>query len=173
MKRGWFFVCCSVLLCLTLTTQWGPPEVFRLQVVAQNDSDAAQAEKLRVKRRIVQHLSPEYAHCTSIDEVYPLSLSRKEEILRIAQEAAAPGTPVSVEVGVFPFPEKSYAGIRYPPGAYRALRVTLGEGEGANWWCMLYPPLCLSEDPDTVYYSWILDKLGLNLSWKGGSPWKN
>ena len=61
------------------------------------------------------------------------------------------------------FPKKSYRGILYPEGEYESLIITLGKGLGENWWCVLYPPLCLIEDNDTTsdseYRSFILDIL--------------
>ena len=51
----------------------------------------------------------------------------------------------SAQVGTFHFPEKTYQDVTYPEGDYQALRVTLGNGEGHNWWCVMFPPLCLTE----------------------------
>ena len=49
-----------------------------------------------------------------------------------------------VELADVPFPEKDFKGTDYPAGDYEALRITLGDGEGANWWCVLFPPMCLT-----------------------------
>ena len=58
---------------------------------------------------------------------------------------------MTVETGVFAFPDRIYGELFVPAGDYRALRVTLGEGEGHNWWCVLYPSLCVLDE--TAYYA--------------------
>ena len=55
---------------------------------------------------------------------------------------------VSLDLGVFPFPDRTYGEELVPAGYYRALRITLGEGNGRNWWCVVYPSLCLPETAD-------------------------
>ena len=76
---------------------------------------------------------------------------------------------ITAETGVFSFPDRIYGGVKVPAGEYRALRITIGSGEGHNWWCVLYPKLCVMDEVDyaggePVYYSkilrWIGDKIG-------------
>jgi len=56
--------------------------------------------------------------------------------------------PVAVYIGQFDFPTKSYGNVVFPQGRYEAVRVVLGEGEGKNWWCVLFPPLCMVSSSD-------------------------
>ena len=68
--------------------------------------------------------------------------------------------PYQINYGKNYFPEKSYKGVKYESGMYDSLVVTLGKGEGENWWCVLFPPLCLMEAQETnmkdVDYEWFV-----------------
>ena len=60
---------------------------------------------------------------------------------------------MQAQAGEFEFPDRVYAGELVPAGTYRAVRVVLGEGEGHNWWCVLYPSLCVDTEMPPVFYS--------------------
>ena len=64
--------------------------------------------------------------------------------------------PVTARTGVFDFPDRHYGAVFVPAGQYRALRVVIGEGEGHNWWCVLYPSLCAPGAEGPVIYDWAL-----------------
>lgn len=174
MKKGWLLLFCAAL-CLGAIGMNFHPEVLRLQVVADGDSDLQQAQKLQVKSQVVASVSPLLSGAADAGEAFALARKNTQQIEEAARSALTDSlTPCSVQVetGIFSFPEKSYDGIRYPAGLYPAVRVTLGAGEGHNWWCMLYPPLCLDDGEGPYYYSWLLRQFGLDVSWKGVSLWK-
>jgi|GEM_PF-2362813 len=121
------------------------PEFVRLQVVANSDSERDQSVKADVSAAVREVLTSGARQLTDADSAMALvseSLGLIEG--RAAQVLVQSGCGYSAEVsvGTLDFPAKSYAGRVVPPGAYPALRVTLGDGRGANWWCVLFPPLC-------------------------------
>jgi len=121
------------------------PGFVRIQVVANSDSAFDQQVKSLVRDAIRSRLGEEAARFESAQQ----AMDRAEEVLpelrrEVGLLLAETGCPYgcSLATGELPFPAKSYGGVIVPPGMYPALRVTLGEGKGSNWWCVLFPPLC-------------------------------
>lgn len=117
-------------------------EILRLHVVANSDSEEDQRVKLLVRDALLARFSP--AH--SLREAEELLLLGGEDVYAAVQEVlAAEGCAYGAQLrfGVMDFPDRDYGGVRYPAGAYEALRVELGGAVGQNWWCVLFPPLCL------------------------------
>jgi len=175
-KRITALVLAALFVALLRLFAPAPPQVLRLQVVAASDSDVDQALKLRVKNALVSTFSPRWQGAEDAREAAALAqqdLAEAEALAEMILKDAGRDYGATAEIGIFPFPEKTYRGVVYPAGPYRALRVTLGQGQGRNWWCVLYPPLCL-DDPDAepVYHSWLLERFGIRARWKGNSPWK-
>lgn len=138
------------------------PELVRLQVVAKSDSEADQALKLRVRDGILERAQQIFTQAENADDAYVLAHQNRSEFERIARRIvsdAGADCEIRVDVGEFDFPDRIYGGVAVPAGTYRALRVTLGDGEGHNWWCVLYPTLCridesaLQEDGTITFYS--------------------
>lgn len=132
-----------------------PDEVIRIRIIANSDSDRDQAIKSKVRDRVAELIDSWGAMPTTIEESRALLRSHMEDIQAAAErvleeEGAVYGA--EAELAEVPFPAKIFGGVLYPEGNYEALRITLGEGVGANWWCVLFPPLCLTaataEDPD-------------------------
>ncbi len=138
-------------LCLTLCAGlWAQKkqqalgaQVLRLHVLAVDDSEAEQALKLRVRDAVLASLEPELAGVTERDEARSIVASRLRQIAEAAAEAAE-GRRVEVSFGPEPYPLRRYEGYALPAGTYESLRVVLGEGAGKNWWCVIFPQLCLS-----------------------------
>ena len=125
--------------------------VLRLHVVANSDSPADQALKLEIKDQIVTQMGKEFKDVDSAQEARRIAISKKAEIKEVAETMVASrgyDYPVEVYVGEFEFPTKSYGNLVFPQGRYEAVRVVLGEGEGKNWWCVLFPPLCMVSSSD-------------------------
>ena len=124
-------------------------DFVRLHVVAEDDGDAAQALKLEVRDACLMCARTLLADCVDADEAWTVVCDNVDLIRLVAALRARSrgwrGT-VTAEAGVFAFPERRYGGVVVPAGEYRALRVVIGTGEGRNWWCVLYPSLCLAED---------------------------
>ncbi len=120
--------------------------VFRLHVIANSDSREDQNLKYIVRDKVLEYMN------TLVDT----NISSKEETMRIVSEnldnfkSVAQNTVyengynyiVNVEIGNFTFPTKNYGDISLPAGYYDALRVSIGDAKGKNWWCVMFPPLC-------------------------------
>jgi len=119
--------------------------VVRLHVLANSNSDADQALKLKVRDKVVEYLNIELTGSKSADESLTKISERLKKIETLSNETLAnEGSKFKAVavIGNFDFPVKSYGNITLPSGNYRALRIIIGEGVGANWWCVLFPPLC-------------------------------
>lgn len=120
-------------------------KLIRLHVIANSNSDADQALKLKVRDKIVKSLEKEFTAMNNIDETRNFIENNLDYIEKIAQqEVEKYGKDYKVRAlyGNFPFPVKTYGYITLPAGEYEALRIMIGSGKGANWWCVLFPPLC-------------------------------
>jgi len=117
--------------------------LVRLHVLAVSDAPEEQAVKLRVRDAVLSCLAPRLADVHNADEAGAV-LASSLDLIRTAAEGAAGGRAVRVSLGEERYPTRDYAGFTLPAGRYRSLRVVLGEGQGHNWWCVVFPPLCLA-----------------------------
>lgn len=119
--------------------------VLRLHVVAKSDSEEDQAIKLRVRDAVLEEFSKVSGTAKTKEEALLLAEQRKEALLLAARRVLKEeGTDydASIRIGKSAFPKKRYGDVTLPAGYYEAVIVTLGEGRGHNWWCVMYPPLC-------------------------------
>ena len=117
--------------------------LVRLHVLAVSDAPEEQAVKLRVRDAVLSLLAPKLAGVQSADEAGEV-LTDSLPLIQAAAQEAAEGRPVRVSLGEERYPTRDYAGFSLPAGRYRSLRVVLGEGQGHNWWCVVFPPVCLA-----------------------------
>ena len=124
-------------------------EYIRLHVVAGDDGEAAQALKLRVRDAVLARVRELLAGCADANEAWRIVVDNLDALEAAAQarvRAEGSAATVTAEAGVFDFPDRRYGGVFVPAGEYRAVRVVIGAGEGRNWWCVLYPSLCMPEE---------------------------
>lgn len=118
-------------------------EVFRLHVIANSDSDEDQALKYIVRDNVLKYVnSMEFTSKSELLDYLNSNLAIIEDIARETIIQNGFDYDVNVEIGHFDFPTKQYGDISFPAGAYDALRIKLGNFEGQNWWCVMFPPLC-------------------------------
>lgn len=125
--------------------------VLRLHVIANSDDPEDQAVKLEVKDHIVAMMRHDFRGVENAAEARRLAWQEQDQIQAEAEsvlDAHGYHYPVQVYIGEFEFPDKSYGNIVLPQGEYQAVRVVLGEGQGKNWWCVLFPPLCMVSSSD-------------------------
>ncbi len=121
--------------------------VVRLHVVANSDSEEDQALKLSVRDAVVSVVTPAVTGCKSQDEAIAAITAAIPEIEAAARKTVADNGysySVSVKLGREYYPTKNYESCAFPEGEYVSLRVLIGDHAGQNWWCCLFPPLCLS-----------------------------
>lgn len=126
-------------------TVYIPDKLIRLHVVANSDSVDDQVLKLKIRDAIVHDVAPTFLGAENIDSARAIArgnLSHVKEIASREIQAEGKNYPVNVELDSFTFPTKHYGTFVLPAGDYEAVRVVIGAGGGANWWCVLFPPLC-------------------------------
>jgi stage II sporulation protein R len=119
--------------------------LIRLHVIANSDSPEDQELKRDVRDAVLSYVRGEVKDSSDIEQTRGIILNSMEEITSVAQKAIydkGKDYEVKTILGSHPFPTKAYGDIYLPAGNYQALRVVIGNGEGANWWCVLFPPLC-------------------------------
>ena len=125
-----------------------PEQSIRLRILANSDAPGDQLVKREIRDAVVAQMGEwvaELENPQSLDEARKVIREHLSEIEnRVGEELGSRGLnyEYQVELGSVPFPTKLYGGTVYPAGDYEAVRITLGEGKGQNWWCVLFPPLC-------------------------------
>ena len=125
--------------------------VVRLHVIANSDSEEDQALKLKVRDRILEVVDTTVRDCRSQSEAIAAIGGIMDDIRAAAEDVIAEegfDYPVSVVITEEQYPTKNYESCAFPEGEYVSLQVKIGESEGENWWCCLFPPLCLSAASD-------------------------
>ena len=124
-----------------------PEKLLRLRVIAESDASADQADKLLVRDAVLAALEPRIADCASLEEARAAALEALPQLAEAAgktlEEAGRP-RPLTLRLGAEDCPLRAYETFTLPAGNYETLTVTLGAGEGHNWWCVVFPPLCLA-----------------------------
>lgn len=133
-----------------------PGEAIRLRILANSDTEADQALKRKVRDAVNAQITLWVQDLTSMEKARTVIKAKLPTIQEIAERVVADqGSDQSVKVvfGKVQFPTKLYGQFLYPAGEYQAILITLGEGKGANWWCVLYPPLCFLDFSNGVAVS--------------------
>ncbi len=165
MKK--FFICCLMVAVGWFGTAYYQYEktvfsdngLIRLHIIANSDDIFDQQVKLLIRDEIIREMGDTLGSVESAAEAEQVVRENLPRIESIANGILGEYTDYTAkaELGEFQFPTKSYGEFALPGGEYTALRVVLGEGEGKNWWCVLFPPLCfvdragsVAQNPDRV-----------------------
>lgn len=119
--------------------------VFRLHVIANSDSEEDQNLKYKVRDALLGYMDELSSNCNSKEEVIETAKEHSNNFKDIAINTIRENGydyDVSIDIGNFEFPTKTYGDISLPSGYYDALKVEIGEAKGKNWWCVMFPPLC-------------------------------
>ncbi len=122
--------------------------VLRLHILANSNSAADQALKFKIRDRILTDCGYLFKDIQCLEDAISTANTHNHTLKQIAEnEINSNGFdyPVKVSVESCAFPTKSYESITLPSGKYTALRIEIGEAKGENWWCVMYPPLCLTD----------------------------
>ena len=118
----------------------------RLHILANSDSPADQALKLQVRDRILQEVGPAFAQPQTQEEALATARAQLPVIRQAARavlQEAGVEQPVRASLARSYFTTRQYGSLLLPAGMYDAVQVAIGEGAGHNWWCVMYPPLCV------------------------------
>lgn len=119
--------------------------IIRFHVLANSDTEEDQNLKLKVRDEVINYLYPYMQEVESIEESRKIIINNQDNIEKIAKKVIEDNGydyKVRTELARENFPEKSYGNITLPQGNYEAFRVIIGNGEGHNWWCVMFPALC-------------------------------
>ena len=137
-----------------------PNKAIRFRVIANSDSVEDQMKKMEIKSAVEKEVYTLINGEDNISQVRNIIEDNMDTIKDIVEEY---NVPYNINYGNNYFPSKTYKGIMYPAGNYESLVITLGDGVGANFWCVLFPPLCLidnsKEDISDVDYQLYVKKL--------------
>lgn len=142
-------------------------KLIRLHVVANSDSVEDQELKRKVRDEVIKQMSPKFEGLENVSEVREVIASNLALIESIAKEVVQRDNKtygVNAILGSFDFPTKVYGNLTLPAGSYQALKVVLGKGEGQNWWCVMFPPLCFTDIAHGVVPEKTMDELKQSLT---------
>ena len=141
-------VCLIVISNVEVSERIDKDSLIRIHVLANSNSEADQQLKLQVKDDVVRYLQPMLEQSGSIEEsrqIIQNHLTQIEQTARRTLQQYNSDYNVTLQYGHFDFPIKYYGSFSLPSGSYEALRILIGEGQGRNWWCVLFPPLCFTD----------------------------
>ena len=121
-------------------------DIFRLHIIANSDSEQDQILKLKVRDGILEYTAELFSECKNRDEAIISAKENLEDIKRFSQDMVySYGYDYQVDAYIteMDFDTRIYEEFTLPAGKYNALRIVIGNGQGHNWWCMLYPALCI------------------------------
>ena len=142
-------------------------DILRLHVVGASNGAADQQVKLRVRDAVVQYLEGELSNVKDMSQAmaYVESvLPKLEETANRVLEQYGFSDTVSVSLGPWEFPVRDYDTFKLPSGIYQALRIVIGAGEGENWWCVVFPQLCMSATSEEFVETASLDGMSPKLA---------
>lgn len=122
--------------------------LIRFHVVANSDSKEDRELKLKVRDAVLKEVGEMSANAFSKKDACKILSENSDRLRNVAEKtirACGYDYKAEAEYGKFLFPEKKYGNIRLPSGRYDAFRIKIGKAEGHNWWCVMFPPLCLSD----------------------------
>ena len=137
-----------------------PDDAIRFRIIANSNKLEDQTQKLEIKKELEPVITNILSTSNSLDETRKEIKNNMYEVKDILKKY---DTQYKISYGLNYFPEKNYKGVTYKDGEYESLVVTLGDGLGDNWWCVLFPPLCLleasEEDYDDITYTSYIKEL--------------
>ena len=125
-----------------------PKDSLRFRIIPNSNEISDQNIKLKVKtnlEKILPNIISKTSNIVETEENIRNNMSLIEDNIRQTLDKEGNFNSFNISLGKNYFPEKEVYGIKYPEGNYESLVITLGEGKGDNWWCVLFPPLCLVE----------------------------
>lgn len=139
-------ICIGATVTFEKTCEGVREDILRLHVIANSDSQSDQALKLKVRDSLLKNSKNLFTHCEDIisaEKAVGTSLLSLKQTAQRAVYAGGYSYKVRVALGKSYFPTRVYDNITLPAGYYNALKIIIGEGKGQNWWCVMFPSLCL------------------------------
>lgn len=143
--------------------------VFRLHVIANSNSEEDQDLKYKVRDELIKYMKSISSNISTKDEALTLVNNNLDTFQAIASNVIIENGfdyPVKIEVGNFDFPTKTYGDISLPAGFYDALKIEIGEAQGRNWWCVMFPSLCFVDVSNGIVPEESKENLQSNLDYE-------
>ncbi len=151
-----FFSLLALILILGILPVHGETQIYdnvlRLHVLANSDSEEDQALKLSVRDAVLEYSTKLLSDAKSKEEAQRIISASLPNLQAVAQQALRDNDcsyPVTISFSKENYPTRNYEACAFPAGEYMSLQIKLGNAEGKNWWCVLYPPLCLAAASDS------------------------
>lgn len=170
--RKYLLLACILTLCAAVCNALpihGEEKIYssvvRLHVLANSDSDEDQALKLKVRDAVLAYTSPLVIDSTSREQAVEILQDELDAIKEIAEQTVREEGyeyGVRVTLTLEDYPTRNYEAMSFPAGQYISLRVMIGNAEGQNWWCVLFPPLCLGAASEKMSAEEAFVAVGLN-----------
>jgi len=129
-----------------------PDESIRIRILGNSNSEYDQEKKEELRKEVQLYMQSLLKDAKNIDEARTIinnNLNNLNKNIDTYLHELNYDTSYNINFGLNYFPQKEYKGIKYKEGLYESLLITLGEGKGNNWWCVLFPPICLLEVEET------------------------
>ena len=129
-----------------------PNEAIRIRVIGNSNSDYDQEKKQEIRKEVQLYMQNLLKDANTTEEARTIinnNLNNLNKNIDTYLTQINYDKDYTINFGLNYFPEKEYKGIKYKEGLYESLLITLGEGKGNNWWCVLFPPICLLEAEET------------------------
>lgn len=144
-----------------------PKEAIRFRVIANSDKEKDQDTKILVRDTIQKQMQEDLEQTSNLEQArttLKANINKYENLVQKTLNDNNVNKMFNVNYGLNYFPQKVYKGVKYEEGYYESLVITLGNGQGNNWWCVLFPPLCLleaeeTEDTTEVEYKFFISEL--------------
>jgi stage II sporulation protein R len=146
MKKIIYIVLIIIVMGLWITSEKSgaiPDDSIRFRIIANSNDRVDQTTKLLIKKELENKFFPLLEASTSKEETTDIIEDNQEVIKSIIEKY---NVPYSINYGKNYFPTKTFNDVIYEEGEYESLVISLGEASGNNWWCIMYPPLCLLEN---------------------------
>lgn len=131
-------------------------EIIRFHIRANSDKEEDQALKLKIRDEILKEMTEKFKDSKSIEESRRIIIANMDKMKSIAErviEKQGKNYEVAITLGQDNFPTRKYGNMVLPTGEYETLLISLGEGKGQNWWCVMFPPLCFVDITHSVAYN--------------------
>lgn len=171
------FIVCSLISMVSFDAQSKEisDEVFRLHILANSDSEEDQNLKLEVRDAVQKYCYNIYGNAETKQEAEQVISENLDDIISTAQDVVDNrgfDYKVDGEIVNMYFTNRVYEDITLPAGYYDAVRITIGSGEGHNWWCVMFPPICISTSENTAEISDVLNEEQTELVTDGSYQYK-
>ena len=158
------FVFCAVIVLILISNYITkeniiPEDAIRIRVIANSNKESDQNLKKEVKNDLEKFLYSKLKNVKDVEQADKIINSSLKDVDKIVNSYT---NDYKINYGINYFPEKEYKSVKYDEGNYKSLVITLGNGLGDNWWCVLFPPLCLleaEESTDVEYHSFVVDMI--------------